>query len=96
MTENKINRDVVLAQIRNLVDPLFLSNEILQHIETYFQFDDIQEKAQQGKVTRNAVSEFIVQFTHALRKNVKSSGRTVIEVSDIDAAFADVKASCPF
>ena len=28
-----INKDVVLAQLRNLVDPLFLSNAILEYIE---------------------------------------------------------------
>lgn len=96
MAENEINRDIVLAQLRNLIDPLFLSKETLQHVEIYFPFNEIQNKAQQGQVTRNAVSEFVVQFAQALREDVKSSGRTVIEANDVDTAFARVKASCPF
>ena len=96
MAEQEINKAIVFAQLRNLVDPLFLDNKTLEHTEKYFPFSEIQNKAQQGQVTRNAVSEFIVQFAQVLRKDVKSSGRTVIEPGDIDSAFNKVKASCPF
>jgi hypothetical protein len=96
MTEQEINKAIVFAQLRNLVDPLFLDNTTLEHAEKYLPFDEIQNKARQGQVTRNAVSEFIVQFAQTLRQDVKSSGRTVIEPGDIDNAFSKVKASCPF
>lgn len=91
-----IHKDLVFAQLRNLVDPLFLDKKTLEHVEAYFPFQEIQTKAQQGQLTRNAVSEFVVQFAQILRKDVKSSGRTVIEPSDIDSAFNKVKSSCPF
>ncbi|MBN2620244.1 hypothetical protein JXB22_04055 [candidate division WOR-3 bacterium] len=96
MIGKEIEKDIVFAQLRNLVDPLFLSKETLEYVETYFPFSEIQSKAQQGQVTRNAVSEFIVMFAKVLRQEVKSSGRTVIESSDITSAFNKVKASCPF
>jgi histone H3/H4 len=96
MTDKEIEKDIVFAQLRNLVDPLFLSKETLKHVETYFPFNEIQSKAQQRQVTRNAISEFIVMFAKVLRQEVKSSGRTVIESSDIASAFNKVKASCPF
>jgi len=96
MAEREINRDIVFAQLRNLVDPLFLSKEMLEHAGKYFPFKEIQSKAQQGQVTRNAVSEFVVNFAQVLRQEVKASGRTVIESSDIDNAFNKVKTSCPF
>ena len=96
MADKEINKDIVFAQLRNLVDPLFLDNKTLEYVEKYFPFEEIQTKAQQGKVTRNAVSEFIVQFAQVLRQDVKASDRTVIESSDIDSAFSKIKAFCPF
>ena len=96
MVEKEINKDIVFAQLRNLVDPLFLDKKTMEHVEEYFPFNEIQNKAEQGQVTRNAVSEFVVQFAQVLRQDVKSTGRTVIEPGDIDNAFNKVKASCPF
>jgi hypothetical protein len=73
-----------------------LDNKTLEYVEKYFPIREIKAKAQQGQVTRNAVSEFVVQLAQTLRREVKSSGRTVIEPADIDNAFSKVKASCPF
>lgn len=91
----EINKDLVFAQLRNLVDPLFLSKETLQHIEQYFPFDKIQ-KMSQGTISRNDISDFVIAFARALREDVKAAGRTVIETNDIDAAFTKVKARFPF
>lgn len=101
MTEKRtdareVSRDVVMAQLRNLVDPLFLSTEVLQHFEQYFQLDDINDKVGKGTITRNDVSEFVIRFAQVLREQVKSSGRAVITNDDIDAAFSRVKSACPF
>jgi hypothetical protein len=92
----EINKDVVLAQLRNLVDPLFLSNDILKYIERYISFDTIEEKVGKGTITRSDVSDFVIVFSRTLRAAVKSSGRTVIETSDIDAAYTKVKDRFPF
>ncbi len=92
----EINKDLVFAQLRNLVDPLFLSKETLQHIEQYFPFDKIQKKTSQGTISRNDISDFVIAFARALREDVKAAGRTVIETNDIDAAFTKVKARAPF
>jgi len=91
----EINKDLVFAQLRNLVDPLFLSKETLQHIEQYFPFDKIQ-KMSQGTISRNDISDFVIAFARALREDVKAAGRTVVETNDIDAAFTKVKARSPF
>jgi len=91
----EINKDLVFAQLRNLVDPLFLSKETLQHIEQYFPFDKIQ-KMSQGTISRNDISDFVIAFARALREDVKAAGRAVIETNDIDAAFTKVKARSPF
>ncbi len=91
----EINKDLVFAQLRNLVDPLFLSKETSQHIEQYFPFDKIQ-KMSQGTISRNDISDFVIAFARALREDVKAAGRTVIETNDIDAAFTKVKARSPF
>ena len=91
-----INKDVVLAQLRNLVDPLFLSNDILEYIEKYISFNDIEDKVNKGAIRRNDISEFVIVFARALREDVKASGRTVIETGDVDAAFAKVKDHSPF
>ena len=91
-----INKDIVLAQLKNLVDPLFLSNDILEYIEKYISFDVIEAKVRKGAIERNAISEFIIVFARVLREDVKTSGRTVIETSDIDTAFAKVKDRSPF
>lgn len=91
-----INKDVVLAQLRNLVDPLFLSNDILEYIEKYISFQNIEDKVSKGKIHRNDISEFIIILARALREDVKASGRTVIETGDIDTAFAKVKDQSPF
>lgn len=96
MDLQKVNKDVVLAQLRNLVDPLFLSNDILKHVEKYFSFDEIEKKVSTGAIRRNDVSDFVIVFAQVLRKDVKASGRTVIEASDIDAAYARVKDRSPF
>ncbi|UCC12905.1 MAG: hypothetical protein JSW02_05110 [candidate division WOR-3 bacterium] len=92
----EINRDVVMAQLRNLVDPLFMSTEVLQHFEQYFHLSDINDKVNKGTITRNDVSEFMVQFARTLREHVKSAGRAEITVEDIDSAFNTVKPACPF
>ena len=92
----EINKDLVFAQLRNLVDPLFLSKETLQHIEQYFPFDKIQKKTNQGTISRNDISDFVIAFARALREDVKAAGRAVIETNDIDAAFTKVKARSPF
>ena len=92
----EINKDVVLAQLRNLVDPLFLSNDILKYAEKYISFDEIEKKVTQGAVRRNDISDFVIAFAQVLRKDVKASGRTVIETSDIDAAYVKVKERSPF
>ena len=92
----EINKDLVFAQLRNLIDPLFLSKETLQHIEQYFPFDRIQKETSQGTISRNDISDFVIAFARALREDVKAAGRTVIETNDIDAAFTKVKARSPF
>jgi hypothetical protein len=92
----EINKDVVLAQLRNLIDPLFLSSDILKYTEKYISFDEIEKKVNQGAVRRNDISDFIIAFAQVLREDVKASGRTVIETSDIDAAYAKVKDRSPF
>ena len=38
MAEQEINKAIVFAQLRNLVDPLFLDNKTLEHTEKYFPF----------------------------------------------------------
>lgn len=58
----EINKDLVFAQLRNLVDPLFLSKETLQHIEQYFPFDKRQKKMSQGTISRNDISDFVIAF----------------------------------
>jgi len=101
MTEKRtdvkeINHDVVMAQLRNLVDPLFLSTEVLQHFEQYFHLDDINDKVGKGTITRNDVSEFVIRFARVLREQVKASGRAEITIEDIDTAFNSAKPACPF
>jgi hypothetical protein len=92
----KVSKDIVLAQLRNLVDPLFLSNDVLTYIEKFFSFGAVEDKMRQGTVRRNDISDFIVLFARVLREDIKASGRTVIETGDIDAAFAKVKDRSPF
>ena len=92
----EINKDLVFAQLRNLIDPLFLSKETLQHIEQYFPFDKIQKKISQGTISRNDISDFVIAFARTLRVDVKAAGRAVIVTNDIDAAFTKVKARSPF
>ena len=91
-----LSQDVVMAQLRNLVDPLFMSKEVLQHFEQYFPLDDINEKVSRGMLTRNDVSEFVIYFARVLREGVKASGRAEITVEDIDSAFATAKSACPY
>jgi len=92
----EINKDLVFAQLRNLVDPLFLSKETLEYIEQYFPFEELQKKTSQGTISRNDISDFVIAFARALREDVKAAGRAVIETNDIDAAFTKVKARSPF
>jgi len=101
MTEKRtdareVNPDVINAQLRNLVDPLFMSTEVLQHFERYFHLSDINDKVSKGTITRNDVSGFVIQFARVLREQVKSSGRAEITIEDIDTAFNNAKPACPF
>ncbi len=91
-----LSQDVVMAQLRNLVDPLFMSKEVLQHFEQYFPLNDINDKVSKGALTRNDISEFVIHFARILRERVKASGRADITVEDIDSAFAAAKPACPY
>lgn len=100
MTEKRtdmreISRDVVMAQLRNLVDPLFMSTEVLQHFEQYFHLNDINDKVSKGTITRNDVSDFVIHFARVLREQVKAAGRAEITIEDIDTAFNTAKPACP-
>jgi hypothetical protein len=101
MTEKRtdvreVNPDVIKAQLRNLVDPLFMSTDVLQHVEQYFPLNDINEKVLGGTITRNEVSEFVIYFARVLREQVKATGRAEITIEDIDTAFTNAKPACPF
>ena len=101
MTDNStdartLSQDVVMAQLRNLVDPLFMSKEVLQHFEQYFPFNDITDKVNKGTLTRNDISEFMIHLARILREKVKASGRAEITIEDIDAAFTAAKPACPY
>ena len=91
-----LSEDVVMDQLRNLVDYLFMGKEVLQHFEQYFPLDDINIKVSKGTLTRNDISEFVIHFARILREKVKASGRAEIAVEDIDSAFAAVKPVCPY
>lgn len=96
LESQEINKDIVFAQLRNLVDPLFLSNDILKHVEKYFPIDEAAGKIKDGTITRNAISDFVIVFARTLREDIKSSGRAVIESDDVDAAYTKVKERSPF
>ncbi len=91
-----LNRDVLIAQLKNLVGPLFLSNEVLEHIEKLIPFSIIQQKVAQDKMKKNDVSDLIIKYAKSLRKIVKRSGRGAITEKDVEEAFDQLKTECPF
>ena len=95
-TGRTLSRDVILAQLRNLVDPLFMSTEVLEHFEKYCPVNEVNDKVTQGTITRNDVSEFVIHFARILRERVKTAGRAEITAEDIDTAFQASKPACPF
>ena len=93
---NRLNRDVLIAQLKNLVGPLFLSNEVLEHIEKLIPFSTIQQRVEQDKMKKNDVSDLIISYAKRLRKIVKASGRGAITEKDVEEAFNQLKTECPF
>jgi len=91
-----LNRDVLIAQLKNLIGPLFLSNETIEYLESLLPFSKIQQELEKGVITKNDVSDFVIKYAHNLRKIVKASGRGVITEKDINEAFEQLKSECPF
>lgn len=92
----KLNRDVLIAQLKNLVGPLFLSNETIEYIESLLPFSQIQKKVEKGDMTKNDVSDLVIKYANSLRKIVKTSGRGVITEKDVKEVFDQLKSECPF
>ena len=92
----ELNRDVVIAQLKNLVGPLFLSNETIEYLESVLPFSKIQHKLEKEDLTKNDISGLLIKYAHSLRKIVKASGRGVITEKDINEAFDQLKSECPF
>ncbi len=91
-----LNRDILIAQLKNLVGPLFLSNEAIEHIESLLPFSKIQQKIEKGDMTKNDISDLVIRYANSLRKTVKASGRGVITEEDIKEAFEQLRSECPF
>ncbi len=91
-----LNRDVLIAQLKNLLGALFLSNEVLEHIEKLIPFSILQQKVAQDKMKKTEVSELVIKYAKSLRKIVNLSRRGAVTEEDVEEAYNQLKSECPF